>query len=165
MIKKVIEIVCCLSDMFKSLLKMLTDYDQHVVSHSAQLLATIKTNVQFIDLLTKYDQKHNQLFQTEMKSDYVEAMKTKLKLNEKLVNIGLNISSTSEPSGQDEPIEDDENYLKKFLTVLSARELEQKSTDFNESDLYKNNPVAVLDDIISSYQFEMDSEKTLVDCY
>lgn len=51
------------------------------------------------------------------------------------------------------------------LTSISIESLETILAETKlSSDLYSRQPLAILDDIISSYQFDMDDEKA-VDCY
>jgi hypothetical protein len=167
-----IEIICCLSDFFKSIIKSLSDFDQYVITQSASLLFNLKSNNKFIDILTRYDKKHNQLFQNDIKSRYIHDLKMKLKKDGKLICVGAQLEDAYDNDEnlpikklREDDIEDDVNYLKKFLDSINLIDLKQKINDLNnDSYLYKNNPINILDDIISSYQFEIDDEKA-VDCY
>lgn len=167
-----IEIICCLSDFFKSIIKGLDDFDQYVKIQSANLLFNLKSNYKFIDILTRYDKKHNQLFQNDIKSTYINDLKIKLKQDGKSICIGTQLEDDYDNDEnfktkrlREDKIEDDVNFLKIFLHSINLDDLKLKIDGLNnDSYLYKNNPIAILDDIISSYQFEIDYEKA-VDCY
>ena len=62
-------------------------------------------------------------------------------------------------------IEVDQNQVKDFLNKISIDSLKSKLNESNQtSDIYIRYPTMILDDIISSYQFDLDEEKA-VDCY
>lgn len=86
---------------------------------------------------------------------YVDSLKASLTTD------GLKISVCSSETS---PNSDEENYLNMFIST-SVELLKSKCEDSEMSaDLYTRCPTAILDDIICSYQFEIDEEKD-ADCY
>jgi hypothetical protein len=143
------------------------DYDQQVVNLSVQILLELKSNKKLVGLIEECDAKHNNIFQQVIRSTYLSDMKMSLSEKNKKVVVGAEYSSCIMNTSNDEDVSDieDENYLKKFLNSITVEYLRAKLDEARQtSDMYSNNPVAILDDIISSYQFEIDEEKA-VDCY
>lgn len=155
-----LETVFCLSDCLKSLFACLSDYDQYVVAEACQMIIDLKNNEGFMQILTDLDKKsRNGSYSKEIKCSYVKNMKLEL------VKSGSCIAVGQEDSDEAEFQVGHENYLNKLfysasLDDLHARLQESKTT----SDIYTRNPISILDDIISSYQFDLDDEKA-VDCY
>ena len=163
----IIEIIFCFSDCLKSLIGCIGDYDQHVVNLGVQILLELKSNKKLMGLIEECDAKHNNVFQEVVKSTYLNDMKMSLSEKNKKVVVGAEYSNCIMNSSGDEDMGDveEENYLKKFLNSITVDYLSAKIDETKQtSDLYSSNPMAILDDIISSYQFEIDEEKA-VDCY
>jgi hypothetical protein len=154
------EVIFCYSDCFKALIKtLLNDFDQQTIQSSSKILLRMKTNEKFMSFLHQLDQKNNQLFKKDIKSSYMPRMLQELVKSSKEIAIGAygSIEETDE--------DDDYNYFKMFLVSLDPKELNTKLAESSlTSDLYLRNPVAILDDIINAYKFDMDQEKS-IDCY
>lgn len=163
----VVEIIFCFSDSLKSLIGCIGDYDQHVVDLGVRILLELKSSKKVMALIEECDAKHNNVFQEVVKSTYLSDMKMSLSEQSKKVVVGAEYSSCVMNSSGDEDLGDieEENCLKKFLNSITVEYLSAKMDEAKQSsDLYSSNPMAILDDIISSYQFEIDEEKA-VDCY
>jgi len=154
------EIIFCYSDCFKALIKtLLNDFDQQTIQSSTKILLNMKNNEKFMTFLQQLDQKNNQLFQKEIKSSYMPQMLQELVKSNQEIAVGA--YGSIEETNEDEFY----YYFRMFLISLDAQELNKKLTESSlTSDLYLRNPVAILDDIINSYIFDMDQEKS-IDCY
>ena len=114
------------------------DADQHVVKSSCQILTRLKLDSDFVHGL--------QVLQKPILG-LVDQLKQKLKW--------LAVGSDQSVLSYD---------LQKFYEI-NLDTLEQKLiVSSQSSDLYETNPSAILDDIISAYQFDWDDQKA-VDCY
>ncbi|RNA28903.1 hypothetical protein BpHYR1_038074 [Brachionus plicatilis] len=121
-----------------SLATSLDDADQHVVKASCQILTKIKLNFDFGSVMQSLE---------EPRSGLVSRLKQELKW----IAVGCEESVLS-------------YNLEKFNgTSLDLLE-EKLSISSQSSDLYAMNDAAILDDIISAYQFDWDDQKAL-DCY
>lgn len=91
-----------------------------------------------------------------------------LKKNQKINLLIQNFTNTKYSEAKDCLSIDNKqiDYILKFLSESSLeKELNLKlENSCKTSDLYTRNPASILDDIISSYQFEIDDEK-FIDCY
>ena len=160
------EVIFYFSECLKSLVKSVGDFDQYVVHSAASLALELKENTSLVGLLKNIDAKHNTLFQREVKSTYVDEMKACLSAKKLKLAVGIDEQASSEIKLSDVVSGDDEeNHLRKFIISISSEYLKSKLEESKQtSDIYIRNPVGILDDIISSYQFDIDEEKA-VDCY
>lgn len=132
-----IETVCFASALFKSVLNSIDDYDQHVVHLTAKILLDINQNQKFISLLEMFNKKDSAFWSQYTKS------------------LGVRLDTTDDIS----------NHLNDFLGLLKSEKLPrlfEQST--STTDIYSAIPVSILDDIISSYRFDLEDEKH-IDCY
>jgi hypothetical protein len=166
----VFEVIFYVSDCSKSLVKCLTSgnyQDKHVLVQCCQLMLLLSKDTRCVALLNETLTKHNQIYQTDLKSNYMANMKLELATADLELAVGL--PATTQTDSNEIIVEvdsdDDENYLKKFLDMCGSFEFEAKLIESQQTgDLYTQNPEGILDDIISSYQFDVDNEK-IVDCY
>lgn len=155
-----LEIVFYISHSLKSLIKCLMTskyFDKHVVAKCSQICLQIKQSASLMSILDDMNQKHPSLYEEDTSSEFMKKIKKDLHDSE------LELAVT----GESEDPDYEEYSLSHFLesNSFSVESLTQKIADaYKSSDLYENNPIAILDDIISSYEFEVDPEKA-VDCY
>jgi hypothetical protein len=133
----------------------------------------LRQNPDQITCLNKTISKFNNLYAQDFihKENYVQNLKFDLTNNENKYEIAVGLPITSLPDSDTKLIEvqnfDEENLLlPKFLNEMDENFLQQKEIEFSKtSDLYTMNPLAILDDIISSYQFDIAGTEKIVDCY
>ena len=143
-----------LARVLHSLLASLDDQDQYVVQAAARLLLELKTN-------DKISRRLSTITETTMpdRSDYVTELKREsspLNDADEQMNVVV-VDSHALAVACD-------SFVASTTTSVEvlAERLAHSSTT---GDFYAlNGPMAILDDIISSYQFELDDEKA-VDCY
>jgi hypothetical protein len=147
------EIVFCLSDVLKSLVGCYSSdyYDASVACAAAKLMLNLKASPAFsrlLPLLVGF----NENFAFYKKNRDSNQKDTVAATDQKNLD-GL------------EQEKDEENYLNKFLNEIPLEQLEKRVAEAHlTSDYYTRCPMSILDDIISSYQFEIDDEKA-IDCY
>ena len=158
------------SGTLKGLIKCINNshyHDPHVVEKCCRLLLILKENERFMSMLSEICKKHNQLFQISLSSSYMVNMKLELIADGFEIAVGLptEVCSSAAMPQIVELDHDNENYINLFMNKLDLSLLNEKySISKQTGDLYAQNPTAILDDIINSYQFDIDNEKT-VDCY
>ncbi len=135
----VLELVFMGSDFFKSILSSYKDYDSSVVNLSAKVIFDLSKNKYFIDILEVLLEKDEAFW-----SMYYENLNAKI--------------GEMEISGKSKLFEDFSNLVKTTAVENLI------GTSNNTTDLYTINPLAVLDDLINSYQFHLEDE-THIDCY
>jgi hypothetical protein len=146
------EILFCLANCLKPLIKSIDDFDQQVVYSAVSLLIQLKQNIKLVEFLVNLDEK---LLKQEIRPNHLNTLKANLNAK----NIKVSVYSDKNN------IEVDENWVKNFLNKISIDSLKSKLNESNQtSDIYIRYPIMILDDIISSYQFDLDEEKA-VDCY
>lgn len=134
----IIETVCFGSNFLASILYGLDDYDQHVVNLTARFLFDLNKYDKFINLLEEFNKK-NEPFWT---SYFNNVLNTKLKVS----------------------LDYNEN-LSRFLALRMSDRLPRLIEESSQTtDLYVVSPESILDDIISSYKFDLEDEKH-IDCY
>ena len=134
----IIEAVCFGSSFINSILNSLDDYDQHVVNLTARFLIDLNKHDKFINLLEDFNKKNETFWNSYL--NYLQ------KLN-------LNVS-----------LEYNEN-LSRFLELRKSDRLSKLLEESSQTtDLYAVSPVSILDDVISSYKFDLHDEKH-IDCY
>ncbi|CAF0915347.1 unnamed protein product [Brachionus calyciflorus] len=131
-----------LSEGLECLIKALDDPDQQVVKKSCEILLWLKKKEIFTSKISEI---------VINKIDLIDQFK------DDLSNYSLNLAVGCE-----------DNYSINFNQVfkeLKIEYLEKRLVESSQtSDLYSLNRMAILDDIISSYQFDWNDEKS-VDCY
>jgi len=146
------EILFCLANCLEPLIKSIDDFDQQVVYSAVSLLIQLKQNIKLVELLINLDEKS---LKQEIRQNHLNTLKANLNAK----NIKVSVYSDKNN------IEVDENRVKDFLNKISVDSLKSKLNESNQtSDIYIRYPTMILDDIISSYQFDLDEEKA-VDCY
>ena len=146
------EILFCLANCLEPLIKSIDDFDQQVVYSAVSLLIQLKQNIKLVELLINLDEKS---LKQEIRQNHLNTLKDNLNAK----NIKVSVYSDKNN------IEVDENRVKDFLNKISVDSLKSKLNESNQtSDIYIRYPTMILDDIISSYQFDLDEEKA-VDCY
>ncbi len=134
-----IESLCIKSDFFKSILNSLNDYDSSVVNLSAKIISNLSKNQSFITILEALIEKDEEFW-----SNYYASF------NSNSVDLEISDKSVS---------------IKDFSNLIKTARVEKLiETSTNTTDLYTMNPLAVLDDLINSYQFHLEDE-THIDCY
>jgi hypothetical protein len=146
------EILFCLANCLEPLIKSIDDFDQQVVYSAVSLLIQLNQNIKLVELLINLDEKS---LKQEIRQNHLNTLKANL--NAKNINVSVYSDKNN--------IEVDENRIKDFLNKSSIDSLKSKLNESNQtSDIYIRYPTMILDDIISSYQFDLDEEKA-VDCY
>ena len=158
----VIEIVCKWSECFKSLVNTIDDFDQHVVQSAVSLLIKLKQNAKLVAILSDlYGSNSSNSLEKKTITSYTTSLRARLSAK----NGKLAVGTLDEINNNLQSESLDEDKIKIFLNSISVESLQAKLDESRQtSDIYTRNPLTILDDIIGSYQFDLDEEKA-VDCY